>query len=78
MAGRGRGAQQRFHHDLHVDAQLHFSNGQVITQLWNGTLTQSGAAVTVRPLNWNATLALIGFLANWSATNAVPANLSCR
>ena len=39
-----------------------FSNGQVITQLWNGTLTQSGAAVTVRP----------------SGTNAVPANLSCR
>jgi endoglucanase len=58
-------------------------NGQAVTQLWNGTLAASGAAVTVTPLSWNATLAsgqtaTVGFLANWSGTNAPPGNLSCR
>jgi len=55
-----------------------FANGQVISQLWNGTLTQSGSAVTVRNLTWNGTLApngtaSIGFISSWNnATNAVP------
>jgi len=55
-----------------------FANGQTITQVWNGTLQQSGAAVTVRNLSWNGTLgtgatASFGFLANWTGSNTVPA-----
>lgn len=54
-----------------------FANGQTITQLWNGTLTQTGANVTVRPVNWNAAIpangsTTIGFLASYSSANAVP------
>jgi cellulase/cellobiase CelA1 len=54
-----------------------FANGQVITQLWGGRLTQSGSSVTVTNETWNNVLApnattTFGFLANWNATNAVP------
>jgi beta-glucosidase len=55
-----------------------FANGQVISQLWNGTFTQSGSAVTVRNLSWNGTLApngtaSFGFISSWNnTTNAVP------
>jgi hypothetical protein len=54
-----------------------FANGQTITQLWNGALTLSGSAVTVKNLDWNSTLApnataAFGFLANVTGTNAVP------
>jgi glucose/arabinose dehydrogenase len=59
-----------------------FANGQVITQLWNGTFTQSGAAVTIRNASYNGTLspngtATPGFLASWAGTNSVPA-VTCR
>jgi hypothetical protein len=57
-----------------------YANGQVITQLWNGTVAQSGAAVTVTNVAYNGTLAAgggnadVGFLANWNnTTNAKPA-----
>jgi xyloglucan-specific exo-beta-1,4-glucanase len=55
-----------------------FANGQVITQLWNGTVTQTGANVTVHNVSYNGTIApngvtSFGFNANWNnATNAVP------
>jgi len=54
-----------------------YANGQVITSLWGGTFTQTGAAVTVRPETWNGALApnastTVGFLVNSGATNAVP------
>jgi hypothetical protein len=55
-----------------------FANGQVISQLWNGTLAQSGAAVTVTNLSYNGTIGShatveIGFLASWNnTTNATP------
>jgi hypothetical protein len=57
------------------------ANGQTITQLWNGTLTQSGTTVTVKSLTYNGNLApntsaAFGFLANSTTTNAVPA-LTC-
>ncbi len=60
-----------------------FANGQVISQLWNGTYTQSGANVTIRNATWNGMLApngtvTVGFLASWSVTNAVPTNVSCQ
>lgn len=33
------------------------AGGQTITQLWNGALTTSGSAVTVKNLSWNGSLA---------------------
>jgi alpha-L-fucosidase 2 len=59
-----------------------FANGQVITQLWSGAYTQSGASVTVRNVDYNGSLAAgasttFGFLANWNGTNAIPTNVSC-
>jgi glucose/arabinose dehydrogenase len=59
-----------------------FPNGQVITQLWNGALTQSGSSVTVRNVSYNGSLGAnasttFGFLANWSGTNGVPTNVAC-
>ncbi|MEU7749026.1 cellulose binding domain-containing protein [Nonomuraea sp. NPDC049158] len=54
-----------------------FANGQQITQIWGGTLTASGAAVSVRNVAWNGTLAAgatatFGFLASWNGTNTAP------
>jgi beta-mannanase len=45
------------------------ASGQTISQLWNGTLSVSGSAVTVKNLSWNGSLAAngtttFGFLAN--------------
>ncbi|MEV0272160.1 lytic polysaccharide monooxygenase [Hamadaea sp. NPDC050747] len=58
-----------------------FANGQTISQLWNGTLTASGASVTVKPVSWNTSIPAngsvsVGFLASQSGTNAVP-TVSC-
>jgi cellulase/cellobiase CelA1 len=56
-----------------------FPNGQVVTSLWNGTVTQSGAAVTVTNAAYNGTLAgnggsaEVGFQASWTGTNGRPA-----
>jgi endo-1,4-beta-xylanase len=60
-----------------------FGNGQTITQLWNGTLTQSGSSVTVRNVSYNGSLGAnastsFGFLANWSGSNGVPTNVTCQ
>ncbi|MEW9532462.1 cellulose binding domain-containing protein [Microbispora sp. NPDC049125] len=54
-----------------------FAGGQQVTQSWNGTLTQSGAAVTATNVNWNGGLAAgstatFGFLASWNGSNAAP------
>lgn len=58
-----------------------FANGQTITQLWNGTLSTSGAAVTVTNVSYNGGLPAggttsFGFTGTWNGTNAVPA-LTC-
>jgi xyloglucan-specific exo-beta-1,4-glucanase len=59
-----------------------FANGQVISQLWNGTATQSGAAVTVTNLSYNGTIAPngtvdLGFLASWNnSANARPTSFT--
>jgi cellulase/cellobiase CelA1 len=58
-----------------------FANGQVITQLWSGVLTQTGASVTVKNMSYNGSLGanattVFGFNASWNGTNAVPA-LTC-
>jgi Cellulose binding domain len=55
-----------------------FANGQVITQMWGGTPTQSGATVSVANVDYTAAIAAgggsvdVGFLANWTSANAVP------
>jgi hypothetical protein len=60
-----------------------FADGQVISQAWNGTATQSGAAVTVTNLTYNGTIAAgggsldVGFLASWNnATNSMPTSFT--
>jgi cellulase/cellobiase CelA1 len=60
---------------------FNFANGQVITQMWNASYTQTGATVLARNASYNGSLApgastTFGFLANWSGTNSVP-TLSC-
>jgi lysophospholipase L1-like esterase len=63
-------------------ATFTFAGGQQITQAWNATPTQSGAAVTARNVSYNGTIApgastTFGFLASWNnVTNAIPA-VSC-
>jgi aryl-phospho-beta-D-glucosidase BglC (GH1 family) len=54
-----------------------FGAGQSVTQLWGGSVTQSGAAVTVRNAAWNGSLATngtasFGFNGTFSGTNPVP------
>jgi len=60
-----------------------FANGQTVSQLWNGTETQSGANVTVKNLSYNgsiaagATLSGIGFNGTWNnVTNAIPVSFA--
>ncbi|BCY07085.1 endo-1,4-beta-xylanase [Actinoplanes sp. L3-i22] len=55
-----------------------FPGGQTISQLWNGSVVQSGSAVTVTGAAWNATIAAggsasVGFLGSWTGSNPVPA-----
>jgi xyloglucan-specific exo-beta-1,4-glucanase len=60
-----------------------FTAGQTISQVWNGTGTQSGTAVTVRDAGYNGPLAAgatttFGFLASSTGTaNPVPAPVTC-
>ena len=54
-----------------------FANGQRITNLWNGVVTQSGQAVSVRNADWNGTIASggtvnFGFQGTYSGANAKP------
>ncbi|GIF07795.1 cellulose binding domain-containing protein [Actinoplanes siamensis] len=52
------------------------AGGQSITQLWNGSVTQSGSAVTVRNAAWNGAIATGGkasFGFNGSSTGSTPA-----
>lgn len=59
-------------------ATFSFGGGQQVTQAWNATVTQTGAAVTARSLSWNGSLpaggsTTFGFLANWTGGNPAPA-----
>lgn len=56
-----------------------FASGQTITQLWNGTVVQSGGAVTVTNAPFNGTIApntsvqpQPGFNAAWAGSNPAP------
>jgi lysophospholipase L1-like esterase len=58
-------------------ATFSFADGQVVSQSWGATVTQSGAAVTARNAAWNGTLAAgasatFGFIASHGATNTPP------
>ncbi|MGW9038716.1 glycoside hydrolase family 6 protein, partial [Streptomyces sp. NPDC055721] len=55
-----------------------YAGNQQVTQGWNATITQSGAAVTAKNVSYNGTLATggstsFGFNGSYSGTNAVPA-----
>jgi lysophospholipase L1-like esterase len=55
-----------------------FADGQVISQLWGGTPTQTGASVSVANAPWNGALApaaatTFGFIASQSGPNSPPA-----
>lgn len=54
-----------------------FANGQTVTQLWNGSYTQSGGNVSVANVSYNGMLAPggttnFGFNGSWAGTNAAP------
>ncbi|MGB7539746.1 MAG: cellulase family glycosylhydrolase [Anaerolineales bacterium] len=59
-----------------------FSGNQIITNLWNGSYTQSGAAVTVRNLSYNGAIGAgggsvsFGFNAGYSGANATPSGFA--
>ncbi|WP_430783460.1 cellulase family glycosylhydrolase [Actinoplanes sp. G11-F43] len=58
-----------------------FASGQSITQLWNGSFTQSGTAVTVRNAGYNGSIATngtasFGFNGAFTGTNPVPGAFS--
>lgn len=59
-----------------------FPNNQHITDLWNGSYTQSGASVTVNNLSYNGSIPAggsyngVGFTASYSGPNAAPSSFS--
>ena len=60
-----------------------FANGQAITQLWTGSVSQNGSNVTVTSLNYDGNIPAggsysgLGFLATWNnAMNAVPTSFA--
>ncbi|GAA1796630.1 cellulase family glycosylhydrolase [Luedemannella flava] len=58
-----------------------FASGQTITQLWNGSVTQSGTQVTVRNAAYNGSVATngkasFGFNGAWTSANPVPTSFA--
>ncbi len=70
--------------------QFSFPNGQTITQLWNGSYTQSGSNVTITNASYNASIppgqslsSEPGFNGTWNGANNAPAaftlnGVACR
>jgi xylan 1,4-beta-xylosidase len=59
--------------------QFSFPNGQTITQLWNGSFTQSGSTATITNVSYNGSIpagqalsAPPGFNGTWNGSNAPP------
>ncbi|WP_182899293.1 glycoside hydrolase family 9 protein [Microbispora sp. H10830] len=57
-----------------------FPDGQTVSQLWSGTVSQSGSNVTVKNLSWNGSLSAgattsFGFTGTGSGT--VPSSVTC-
>jgi endoglucanase len=60
--------------------QWTFAGNQQITNLWNGTLNQSGQAVTVTQADWNGSVphgssVTFGFQASYSGSNLPPSGI---
>ncbi|MEV1320870.1 cellulose binding domain-containing protein [Micromonospora arborensis] len=58
-----------------------YSAGQTVTQAWNTTLTQSGAAVTARNVSYNGAIATngtasFGFNGSWTSSNPAPTSFA--
>jgi cellulose 1,4-beta-cellobiosidase len=60
-----------------------YANGQTVTQLWNGSVSQSGANVTVTNLSYNGSIGTgvtytgMGFNGSWNnSTNSVPSSFT--
>ncbi|GIE82520.1 hypothetical protein Aph02nite_84700 [Actinoplanes philippinensis] len=58
-----------------------YGAGQTVTQAWNATVTQSGAAVTAKNVSYNGALATnatatFGFNGSWTTANPVPADFA--
>ena len=58
-----------------------YSAGQTVTQAWNTTLTQSGAAVTAKNVSYNGSVATngtvaFGFNGSWAGSNPAPAGFA--
>ena len=54
-----------------------WAGNQKVTNAWNGTVTQSGTAVTAAPVGWNSALpvggsASFGFQGTYTGTNSAP------
>jgi len=55
--GRRLHQEHRGGHDHRWTLRWTFPNGQTVGQLWNGTVSSSGANITVTDTGWNGTLA---------------------
>ncbi|MEU5860855.1 cellulose binding domain-containing protein [Nonomuraea sp. NPDC047529] len=60
-----------------------FADGQAVSRLWGGRLTQTGSSVQVRNETWNGALAsgattTFGFLSSWTTTNTPPTATCAR
>ncbi|MEU4755512.1 non-reducing end alpha-L-arabinofuranosidase family hydrolase, partial [Micromonospora tulbaghiae] len=58
-----------------------FGAGQTVTQSWNTSLTQSGAAVTARNVDYNGSIPTsgttsFGFNGSWTSSNPVPTSFA--
>ncbi|WP_189079195.1 non-reducing end alpha-L-arabinofuranosidase family hydrolase [Mangrovihabitans endophyticus] len=58
-----------------------YASGQTVTQAWNTTLTQNGAAVTARNVSYNGSVPTngtvsFGFNGSWTGSNPVPAGFA--
>ncbi|MEV2240310.1 cellulose binding domain-containing protein, partial [Micromonospora sp. NPDC049891] len=58
-----------------------FGAGQTVTQAWNTTLTQSGAAVTARNVSYNGAIPTngttsFGFNGSWTSSNPAPTSFA--
>ncbi|UUI64450.1 glycoside hydrolase family 6 protein [Cellulomonas wangsupingiae] len=63
------------------DLRWAFPSGQSIQQLWNGTVSSSGAQVAVTNVPWNGSLGTnakvqVGFNGSWSGSNGVPTSFT--
>ena len=59
-----------------------FPGDQQITNLWNGSYTQTAAVVAVTSASYDSSIpaggtATVGFTASYSGINAAPATVSC-